>query len=264
MEGRIMMELAKAIEAGEEASLVTIVHASGSTPGREGNMMAVFKDGRVLGTTGGGNLEYTLISKAKEAMEKGKNMELEFGLREAEQLGMKCGGQVRVYIKVFKKSSRLILVGGGHVGYEVYTLAKYLGFSTTVIDDRQEYASLERFPEADELISGDIGESLRNYPLDKNCYVVIATRGHKGDMDALREAVQKETAYVGMIGSRGKVHETFEKLKSEGISEEELKKVYSPIGLDIASRESKEIAVGIIGEMLMVKNNGTGSSMKKK
>jgi xanthine dehydrogenase accessory factor len=259
MELKVMQAITEALEKGESVALVTITAACGSTPGRQGNIMAVFSDGKTIGTTGGGNLEYTLTEKALKALESGKDMEI---VLDTKGIGMKCGGDVSAFVKIFKKNPSLVIVGGGHVGYEVYTLAEYLGFDVTVIDDREEFASFERFPKAKKCLAGDIGKLVEELHTDAQTYVVIATRGHSGDKEALQAIIEKETAYVGMIGSRRKVRDTLEELKKD-VPEEHLKKVYAPIGLDIASREPKEIALGILAEILMVKNNGTGVPMRR-
>lgn len=264
MDGKIMQEIVNKINNGEKAALVTLISVNGSSPGKNGNLMGVFFDGTTIGTIGGGNLEFQVISSAMEAMENGKNKEFEFELKAEGELDMICGGTVKGYIKIFQKRRKLIIAGGGHLGVDLYKLGKYLNMHTVIIDDREEYVSNSRFPKADELLCGDIGEILKEYPLDEESYLVIVTRGHLGDGNAVKAVVgQKKIAYIGMIGSRKKVTESYRNLIQKGIDKEDLLKIYSPIGLDISNGNPSEIALGIMAEILKIKNNGTGKHMKE-
>ncbi|UUV17896.1 XdhC/CoxI family protein [Fusobacteria bacterium ZRK30] len=263
MEGKIMQEIAKRIDSGEKVALVTLIGVNGSSPGKSGSIMGVFSDRTTLGTIGGGNLEFQVINSAVEAMEIGKNREFEFTLAADGSLDMICGGKVKGYIKVFQRRKKLIIAGGGHLGIDLYKLGKYLNMYTVIIDDREEYVTEERFPKADELLCGDIGKILKDYPLDDSSYLVIVTRGHLGDKSALKAVVGRKTAYVGMIGSRKKVVESYRDLIDEGIEKSDLLKIYSPVGLDISTGEPAEIALGIMAEVLKVKNNGTGKHMRE-
>lgn len=263
MEVKIMLEIAKRVENREGVALVTLTKIDGSSPGKKGSLMAVFEDGSILGTVGGGNLEYTLIKEALTSIKDNKSKELEFELVEEAALHMKCGGTTKAFIKVFKKKDRLIIVGGGHVGGEIYNVASYLGMEITIIDDREEFCNYNKYPEASELIVGDIGEKVLEQNLDEHTYIVIVSRGHRGDKDALRSSVGRGAKYIGMIGSSKKIIETYKELLDEGILKEELKKVYSPVGLDISSGTPKEIAIGIIAEILKEKNSLSGKSMRE-
>lgn len=263
MEVKIMYEIAKRVENGENVAMVTLVQIDGSSPGKKGNIMAVFDDGTIMGTVGGGNLEFTLIKEARKSMEENESRELEFELVEAAALHMKCGGSVKAFIKIFKRKDKVIIIGGGHVGGEIYKVAKFLELETAIFDDREEFCNYEKFPGANELIVGDIGENLKNYKLDKYSYVVIVSRGHKGDKDALREVIKGNPKYIGMIGSRAKIIQTYDELMKEGIKKEKLESVYSPMGLDISNGSPKEIAISVMAEILKIKNNLSGKSMKE-
>lgn len=263
MEGKIMQEIANKINSGEKAALVTLISVNGSSPGKNGNLMGVFIDRTTIGTIGGGNLEFQVINSAMEAMENDKNKEFEFELKAEGKLDMICGGMVKGYIKVFQRRRKLIIAGGGHLGVDLYKLGKYLNMYTVIIDDREEYVSAARFPKADELLCGDIGEILKDYPLDDESYLVIVTRGHLGDKSAVKAVVGRKAAYVGMIGSKKKVIGSYRNLIEEGIDKDELLKIYSPIGLDISNGEPTEIALGIMAEILKVKNKGTGKHVKE-
>ena len=264
MEGKILKAVSSAVEKGIETAVVTVLEVKGSSPGKEGSMMAVFPDGSILGTVGGGALEYEFIQEALKAIKENKSCEKSFELTEKGSLHMKCGGFVRAYIKVFAKREKLLIMGGGHLGAELYTLGKFLNKYVVIFDDREEFANRERFPEADEIIFGKMEETVKNYSVDENSYIIIVTRGHENDKECLKAILDKKVSpkYIGMVGSRGKVLSTYKELLDEGYSKEELKKIYSPIGLDISSSEPKEIALGIMAEITAVKNQKTGEHMR--
>lgn len=264
MEGKILKAVSSAVEKGIETAVVTVLEVKGSSPGKEGSMMAVFSDGSILGTVGGGALEYEFIQEALKAIKENKSCEKSFELTEKGSLHMKCGGFVRAYIKVFAKREKLLIMGGGHLGAELYTLGKFLNKYVVIFDDREEFANRERFPEADEIIFGKMEETVKNYSIDENSYIIIVTRGHENDKECLKAILDKKVSpkYIGMVGSRGKVLSTYKELLDEGYSKEELKKIYSPIGLDISSSEPKEIALGIMAEITAVKNQKTEVHMR--
>ena len=264
MEGKILKAVSSAVEKGIETAVVTVLEVKGSSPGKEGSMMAVFSDGSILGTVGGGALEYEFIQEALKAIKENKSCEKSFELTEKGSLHMKCGGFVRAYIKVFAKREKLLIMGGGHLGAELYTLGKFLNKYVVIFDDREEFANRKRFPEADEIIFGTMKETVKNYSIDENSYIIIVTRGHENDKECLKAILDKKVSpkYIGMVGSRGKVLSTYKELLDEGYLKEELKKIYSPIGLDISSSEPKEIALGIMAEITAVKNQKTGEHMR--
>lgn len=264
MEGKILKAVSSAVEKGIETAVVTVLEVKGSSPGKEGSMMAVFSDGSILGTVGGGSLEYEFIQEALKAIKENKSCEKSFELTEKGSLHMKCGGFVRAYIKVFAKREKLLIMGGGHLGAELYTLGKFLNKYVVIFDDREEFANRKRFSEADEIIFGKMEETVKNYSVDENSYIIIVTRGHENDKECLKAILDKKVSpkYIGMVGSRGKVLSTYKELLDEGYSKEELKKIFSPIGLDISSSEPKEIALGIMAEITAVKNQKTGEHMR--
>lgn len=262
MESKIILEIGKKLEKKECVAMVTLIQIDGSSPGKKGNIMAVFQDKTILGTVGGGNLEYTLIEKALECMKKGESEELELDLIDDGGLHMKCGGTVKAFVKIFKKKSNLIIIGGGHIGTELYKLGEYLDMATIIFDDRKEFCNEERFPNAVSLVCGEIEDTIKNYVIEEDSYIIIVTRGHLGDKAALKELIKSTPKYLGMIGSRKKIRETYEELEKEGIDIDKLESIYSPIGLDISNGSPKEIAFSIMAEILKVKNNLSGKNMK--
>jgi xanthine dehydrogenase accessory factor len=146
---------------------------------------------------------------------------------------------------------QLFIAGAGHIGQALSHWGHRLDFEVTVIDDRPEFANPESLPEADHIIVGDIGEAIRNLSLSRDSYVVIVTRGHQHDSEALRACIRSEATYLGMIGSRTKIALMRDQFLEKGwATEEEWGRVFAPIGLDIHSKTVEEIAVSIAAQLV--------------
>ncbi|MTK13294.1 MAG: xanthine dehydrogenase [Clostridiaceae bacterium] len=262
MDEKILKEVYESLRSGERVALVTITDSSGSAPRKSGSTMAVWKDGRILGSIGGGIVEHKVILKAIECIDQGDDNNFEYILNEKGGLDAQCGGQVKGFIKVFTPSPKLLIAGAGHIGQQLHKLGKILGFYTVIFDDREEFANSTVFDDADEIIIGNIGDTLSNYKFDENTYVTIVTKGHRSDSDALMASVSKGAAYVGMIGSTKKILFIMQNLMNAGVPKEELQKVYTPMGLNIASEKPEEIALGILSEILLIKNKGSLDHLK--
>ncbi|SHJ55408.1 XdhC family protein [Paramaledivibacter caminithermalis] len=264
MEHKLLEELTKKIKNGAKAALAIITKISGSTPRIEGSMMIISEDGTIQGTIGGGIFESKIISEAKKCMAEGKNKSYHFKLNDDEgSLHMQCGGEAEVFIKVFNTQSRLLIVGGGHISLKLYLLGKMLGYYTVIFDDREEFCNHDRFPEADELQFGDIKEKLRNYSIDSNSYIVIVTRGHENDEIALKEVLNRGACYIGMIGSIQKTNYIMNNMIKEGYDKDVLEKVYAPIGLELGGETPEDIALSIMAEIQIIKNQGKLRHMKR-
>ena len=151
---------------------------------------------------------------------------------------------------------RLVIVGAGHVGQAVGNLAAEADFDVWVVDDRSQYASRERFPNAQKFIVGPIEEVLKTLEVTRNTFVLIVTRGHGHDQEALFHMAPTPASYVGLIGSKRKIKMIFESLREMGIADEDLARVTAPVGLDIGSRTVPEIAVSIVAELIARRNLG--------
>jgi xanthine dehydrogenase accessory factor len=168
------------------------------------------------------------------------------------------GEQVRAvlfFLEPVHPLPRLLIVGAGHIGQAVARQASWLGFEITVIDDRPEYASRENFPAGTSLVVSEIERAVREFPVSADTYIVIVTRGHSHDAEALRSSVRSPAAYIGMIGSRRKIALMRERFLSEGwASAPEWDRVHAPIGLKIGSVTVDEIAVSIAAELIRVRS----------
>jgi len=157
------------------------------------------------------------------------------------------------YRITIEASPELLIAGAGHIGRILARMAVPLGFRVCAIDDRGEYANAERFPPPIRPVVGDIAEILRTWPVGPNTYIVIVTRGHKHDEQALRAVLGKPTKYLGMIGSRRKIAVIFDDLRHAGVTPTELDRVHAPIGLKIGAVTPEEIAVSIAAELVTVR-----------
>jgi xanthine dehydrogenase accessory factor len=167
---------------------------------------------------------------------------------------MACGGRSTVVIEVLSPPQRLVIFGAGHVGRALALAAGDLGFAVSVVDDREEHLSPALYPGGVELVRAPSEYDGELPELDEGCYVVILTRSHVTDYRVLRYAVDRGTAYLGMIGSRRKVKGALDKLKSEGVPSASIDRVRAPIGLDIGSKTPKEIAISILAEVIRARN----------
>ena len=256
MNQEVFAALAEALERGEEVALVTIVAAHGSTPQRVGAKMLVYPDGRTVGTIGGGCYENDAFWKAREAITQRRPMNVKYELNDdfAQETGLVCGGQMEVFIEPVEASPDVYVFGAGHVGYFVAKLAHEVGFRVHVIDDREKFASSERFGEGIDVIVDDIPQWIAAHTLPPTAYAVIVTRGHTHDLDALRALTAAPLRYLGLIGSKAKVRRIFDALVEEGTPHKSLEAVHAPIGLDIGAITPQEIAVSIVAELIATKH----------
>ena len=161
----------------------------------------------------------------------------------------------------FEPQPQLVVCGGGHVSKDLVHMASCLDFKVKVIDDREEFANLDRFPTAEDVIC-DSFDNLEKY-LEPNAYYVVVTREHKDDFNCVKQILTKPYRYLGMIGSKGKVQKTFDNLRNAGVSEAEIESIFAPIGLKIHAVTPAEIAVSILAEIIMEKNKKHAASVSR-
>ncbi|MEK6265323.1 MAG: XdhC family protein [Clostridium sp.] len=190
------------------------------------------------------DLDDLLYQKAKYSLETGILQFVETSQNE------------KYLIEPYFPEPRLIILGGGHIAKPLADFASKAGFSVTVIDDRPSFANKIRFPTAKKVICESFDHCFDLINLNKSAYVVIVTRGHRHDMDCLRQVLNHNAAYVGMIGSKRRVKGVMEQMISEGYPKDELNKVNAPIGLDIGAVTPEEIAFSIMAEVISYRRLG--------
>lgn len=268
----------KYLEVNEDLELVEIVESSAvGTPRKAGAFMFVDVNAESFGTVGGGNVEYQSTLYAKELLTKKQSGEKKYELSQAaaENIGMVCGGDNLMkftyltndekshdILKELKEKNKnkntVFIFGGGHVSIELAKTLKYVGFEYVVWDDRENFANVERFPEAKEVICAPFENILERIKITKNDMVVVMTRGHVYDYMAEKQVLKSEAAYIGVIGSSSKNKVIREKLLTDGYSEEEINRVCEPIGIPIAADTPEEIAISIAAEIIMFRSKLEG------
>ena len=250
----LVEEAHKLVEASQPFAWVTIIGQEGSSARHLGSSMLITRDGKVIGTVGGAVAELQLIEQAMDAIKDGKPRTVKMPLPV-------CAGVITCFINVIKAPESLILVGAGHVAQPMSRLAKMLGFQVTVIDGRADYSTKDRFPEADKVIVDDWEKALKEITIDSNTYIVILTYAGEYDELALRTVVGSKAAYIGMISSESKAKAILAKLRREGVEDDLLKSVVTPIGLDIGAETPAEIAVSTMAEIIMRRKKRSGKPL---
>ena len=249
-------ELIRIREEGAAAILATVVDAqeNGSV---EAGEKCLIRDGAIKAATVRDEALLEAILKEAEVRvreERSKLVPLEFS-----------GGKAEVFFDVTPSPPKLIVVGAGHIAVPLVRMAKILDFHVTVIDDRLLFANRERFPDADEILVGEMADALKSSPITPSTYIVLITRGHKYDEPCLREIIHGRARYIGMIGSKRRVKACFQRFRDEEkIAEEIIQRVYAPVGLDINTETPEEIALSILAEVIKVRRGGEARSLSGK
>jgi xanthine dehydrogenase accessory factor len=244
----------EALEGGPPVVSATVLESRGGGP-PPGTHLSVWAD-RHAGTLGSAALDASAAAAAREALASGRPE-----TREIETDGVAC----TLYLEPHAAPPSLVIVGAGHIARPLCRVGAMLGFRVTVLDDRPEFATRERFPEATEVRRADFSDPLRGVEM-AGASLVLVTRGHKYDFEVLRDVLRRPEApaYVGMVGSRRRTRAALELLAREGIGEDRLRAVYAPVGLDVGAETPEEIAVSIAAELVRVRRGGTGQSLREK
>jgi xanthine dehydrogenase accessory factor len=250
-------ELIRLRKLGQKCAIATIVQVRGSIPSFESAKLLVREDGSMIGTIGGGCVEAEVWNAAREVMETEapKHMSFNLGQDAAYDNGLICGGQLDVFVEPVIPPPHAIIFGAGHISKSLCKVASLAGFSTTVVDNRGSFANAERFPEAGQIFAEEYEEVFPKLHVNESTYVIIVTRGHRDDMRVLRWAAASRARYVAMIGSKRKVLSVVKELEKEGLSREQLERIYAPMGFEIGAVSPEEIAIAVAAEMIAVRRN---------
>jgi xanthine dehydrogenase accessory factor len=235
------------MQSGETFCLATVV-ASDHPDIPAGRKAVVREDGSMQGEIGGiAALNRGIRQAARTAMDdnKSRTLEIDRGLR--------------VFFNVLSPQPTLIVCGAGHIAVPLARFARETGFCVTVLDDRADFANAVRFPGCSVVVD-EFTPVLAKMKLGKSAYVIVITRGHEHDADCLLEVLKKETAYVGLIGSRRRVSFVLQMIGRQGIAPGRIKDVFSPIGIPIGAESPVEIALSIIAELVCVRRKGSAQA----
>lgn len=275
-----MREVAEAIlevlASGRRGALATVVKTTGSTPQRPGARLLLKPDDTTIGTVGGGAVEYAVLEALRETRRTGEGQLLARDL--GYDLGMCCGGRMEIFIEPVEAPARLWLFGAGHVARSTAALARTVGFEVTVIDERQELNTEERFPGCQRAVD-DPTSLLKKSTLGEGDWLLIVTHDHRLDEELLELAVQRRPRFIGMVGSLRKTFRLLQRIsaKLETASGDDvasagsgalrsapgpfsLDRVYAPVGLDIGAIGPDEIAVSIVAELVALRRGRTAAA----
>jgi xanthine dehydrogenase accessory factor len=260
---QIYQSLAEIEKNNGSAALCTVVKSEGSTPRHVGSKMLVHADGKFIGTVGGGELESRVIKAALESLDDGLPRTLSYTMADPSRgdPGV-CGGTVEVFVEPILPPAMIVVVGGGHVGRAVVHLAKWLGFRVAVSDDRAEFSNPESVPGADEYYPVSMGKLTEHLKVTRQTYLVITSRGSSVDAQGLPSLLDSDASYIGVIGSKRRWLTTVKALKEQGVADQSIARVHSPMGIELNAETPEEIAVSILAEILMLRGMGTGKMMR--
>ena len=242
----VITKVNELLEAGETFCLATVV-ASDNADIPPGSKTIVLANGTLDGTGSSQSFEAALVLHALAALNDKKSRIVEIA------------DGVRIFLNVLRGEDRLLICGAGHIAIPLARFANDIGFSVTVLDDRSDFAHPSRFPDCT-TVAENFTIALQNMSLGPSTYVVIITRGHEHDVDCLMEILPRQAAYMGLIGSRRRVHFVLQWLEEKGFSRERLKAVFTPIGIPIGAESPEEIALSIVSELVCVRHKGSAQA----
>ncbi|HEY6077401.1 MAG TPA: XdhC/CoxI family protein [Polyangiaceae bacterium] len=247
----VVQALLELLTSRQRGALATVVRVSGSTPQQVGARLLLRQDGTTLGTVGGGAIERVVLEALQQALEREQGELLVRDL--AHDLGMCCGGRMEIFIEPILPAPRLWLIGAGHVAKPTAALALSVGYEVTVVDEREELNSSERFPGC-QLLLDDPSDVLRRSRLDERDWVLILTHDHQLDERALEAASGQPARYMGLVGSRRKVLRLVQRVLAKRQGDVPIERLFAPVGLDIGAVSPEEIAVSIVAELIALRH----------
>lgn len=240
------------VRQGDQAVImVTVVEAIGSNPQAVGARLLLSADGTIKGTVGGGKIEARILDDAQEMLAQDRPARLQsYNLQE---IGMTCGGKMSFFLEPIHPAPRLFIFGAGHVSAPTAALGAKVGFQVTVIDERTDWATPERFPDVE--VSHDSFETfLETFVPQPHHYLVMVSQGHSLDKEILKKVLDGPQRYTGVIGSKQKAHKLKKEMLAAGFSEALWSKVHCPMGVPIGGDTAEEIAVSIVGQLIQVRH----------
>ncbi len=257
-----MEATAEVLDAHESHQPIAVMVSVSGPPELVGKRVAVrqAEDGaaRLLGSFSDTDFDDGALALGKRALE-----ERNSSTRGVHELTSTSGQTMQLYLEAHHPQPELVIVGAGHIAQPLCSIGSLLGMRVIVVDDRPDFATRERFPEADRIVRVDFRDPFADIPIHATSHVVLVTRGHKYDFECLRHLLKTkvEPTYLGMIGSRRRVRAAFSQLRGEGMSRDRLSRVRAPIGLDIGAETPVEIAVAVVAEVILHCRAGTGAPL---
>ncbi len=227
----------------EERSLVVVTALGGAVA--PGARLAVWPDGVRVGTLGDPDLDQRAVRTAEAALQEGASRVHTLAAR---------GGEASCFVEVVRPPIRLVVCGAGHDAVPVVQMASALGWRVVVVDSRERFLTPQRFPGARQFVRAEPAEAARRVPVDRRTYVVVMTHNYLHDRDLLRGFLATEVPYIGMLGPRIRTEKILADLRRDGVrvTDDDLARVYGPVGLDLGGETPEEIALAVVGEIQAV------------
>jgi xanthine dehydrogenase accessory factor len=258
--------ISRVLDEGSVAALATLIDATDDESNLAvGAKLLVDESRNPIGSLGDSNLNDAVARQARTFL--ASRREAETFKVEAFAPGLEKHSGASVLFERIEAEPRLVIAGAGHVGASLARLAALVGYRVTLVDDRAEFVARELFASPSEhgielIVAKDWSDAIREaIGNGRGVSVAIVTRGHKQDEDCLRAAIAGSPDYVGMIGSKRRTNFVLDKLREEGASEDQLKKVRAPIGLDIGAVSPEEVALAILAEIVGERRGGKGAPL---
>jgi len=245
------------VAAGRPVAVVTVVSAEGSVVVEPGTTMVVRPDS-VEGSLGTEGLDVAVVDDARGFLEQGVTAVRRYGSRGERRLD-----DVAVFVESFAPPPRMIVFGAIDFAAAVARTGALLGYHVTVCDARSIFATTARFPEADEVVVEWPHRYLARTTVDRRTVVCVLTHDPKFDVPLLEVALRTPAAYIGAMGSRRTHDDRLARLRERGLTDAELARLRSPIGLDLGARTPEETAVSIAAEIISLRWDGSGAPLSR-
>jgi xanthine dehydrogenase accessory factor len=257
-----VLEAEAEVRQREEAAVIVSIVGSALPSVGLGTRLVVHEDGRAEGSMPS-FATARLIPDALDRLQSGRSGTTSYLHDGGGLTPCRAGqGDLDAFFEVLARPAELVIVGAGHIAVPLARLGSLLGFHVTVLDDRPEYASTERFPDAHRIVVGPYAQSLSSLDIHARSYIVLVTRGHVHDAACLEMVIGGPAAYIGMIGSKRRVRTVLETMKSR--QGDPGRHVHAPIGLDIGAQSPTEIAVAIMAEIIAVRRGREVASLSER
>ncbi len=241
--------------AGRRSVLVAPLRERDESPPRECARLVVLEDGRASGTLGDQALDGAAVERALDVVRRATSRT---------EVVEAPGVRERLFFELHGPATTLLIFGAGQVAIPLVRLAKVMGWHTVVVDGRERFATRERFPEADDMRIGLLAEIAAELKYDASTFVILVAHDYKFEVPVLRVVLEREPAYIGLLGNRSRGAAVLRFLAEEGVSAEQIARVHVPIGLDIGARTPSEIALSVLAEALAVRNGRPGTPMRER
>ncbi|MEO1287342.1 MAG: XdhC/CoxI family protein [Chloroflexota bacterium] len=253
-----------ATKQGTPSALATVITSTGSIPRHAGSKMLIYADGSIIGTIGGGKMESKVIATGQTVIASGDAQTVTYTLNsmDAGDPGI-CGGTATIFIEPIAIPATILVIGAGHVGQAVAELAKWMGYRVILSDDRAELCNSDIVAGLDGYLVTSPASIVDECEITTSTYIVTVTRGLPIDEQLLPKLVLTDAPYIGLIGSRRRWAITAKTLREKyKLTEDQIRRIQSPIGLELEAETPKEIALSIMAEIVMQQRGGTGQPMQ--